>query len=196
MEDLFGIENRTAESIVSELNPRLAELVARLRLPPRSLVVRDNDGKIARSWTVCVNEPPYPQAAWDAAKEAFALSPIYNFSAAMARKSANTLVVKGAAALLNAVPAPEAFVEEKDNVTKVSALMSATWLLDWLISLAEIGVKRYRSSAQPFGCCNRYVTCSNEGKCVHENLLYSTVCAYRRNLEAGRIFYGEKANVK
>lgn len=196
MEDLFGTETRTAESLVGELNQRLAELVSRLRLPPRSLVVRDNNGKIARSWTVCVNEPPYPLAAWEVAKETYALSPIYNFSATKSGKTANTVVVKVAAALLMSVPAPTADTREKDNITEVSASMSAPWLLDWLVALAEAGVKRYRSVAQPFGCCDKYVECSDKGECVHGNLLYSTVCAYRRNLEAGRIFYGEKANVR
>lgn len=107
----------------------------------------------------------------------------------------NTLVVKGATALFMAAPAPEAAMREKDNVAEVSAPMSAPWLLDWLVALAEAGVKRYRSIAQPFGCCDKYVECSDKGECIHGNLLYSTVCAYRRNLEAGRIFYGEKANV-
>lgn len=195
MEDLFGTETRTAESIVGELNPRLAELVSRLRLPPRSLVVRDNKGKIARSWTVCVNEPPYPMPAWEVAKETYALSPIYNFSAAKTRKAAGSLVVKCAAALVKAAPAPEAAMEGNDNCAEVFVPMSAQWLLDWLVALAEAGAKRYRSSAQSFGCCDRYVECSDKGECVHGNLLYSTACAYRRNLEAGRIFYGEKANV-
>lgn len=42
-----------------------------------------------------------------------------------------------------------------------------------------------------FGCCSRYKECSNVGKCIHNDVLYSSACEYRHNLEAGRIFYGE-----
>ena len=34
-----------------------------------------------------------------------------------------------------------------------------------------------------------------EKKCVHENKLYSKGCQYRRNLDAGRIFYGKNRNI-
>lgn len=196
MEDLFGTETRTAESIVGELNTRLAGLAARLRLPPRSFVVRDNNGEKTRSWTVCVNEPPYPLPAWEVAKETHTLSPIYNFSEVTTRKAGCALAVKCAASLVKAAPAPEARLKEKNGDAEARVPISAPWLLDWLVALAEVGVKRYRSSAQPFGCCGRYVECSDKGECVHGNLLYSTVCAYRRNLEAGRIFYGKNANVE
>ena len=40
-----------------------------------------------------------------------------------------------------------------------------------------------------FGCCSKYKQCSDAGKCIHEDLLYSSACEYRRNLEAGKIFY-------
>lgn len=45
-----------------------------------------------------------------------------------------------------------------------------------------------------FGCCHRYMKCSEKGKCVHDDLLYSTACEYRHNLESGKVFYGAKAN--
>ena len=40
-----------------------------------------------------------------------------------------------------------------------------------------------------FGCCSKYKQCSDVGRCVHEDLLYSSACEYRRNLEAGKNFY-------
>ena len=43
---------------------------------------------------------------------------------------------------------------------------------------------------EPFGCCSRYKQCSNAKTCLHEDLLYSQVCMYRKNLEKGLIFYG------
>ena len=44
-------------------------------------------------------------------------------------------------------------------------------------------------SFDSFGCCSKYVECSNVDKCLHEDKLYSTACMYRKNLEAGRNFY-------
>lgn len=49
-------------------------------------------------------------------------------------------------------------------------------------------LKKYKSNKSAFACCSRYEKCSNEGKCIHPNLLYSTACAYRSNLERGNAF--------
>ena len=49
-------------------------------------------------------------------------------------------------------------------------------------------------SSSSFGCCYKFEKCSDEKKCLHENKLYSTGCAYRKNLENGKIFYGENRN--
>lgn len=40
-----------------------------------------------------------------------------------------------------------------------------------------------------FGCCHRYKECSRAEKCLHPDLFYAKGCYYRKNLEAGRIFY-------
>lgn len=40
-----------------------------------------------------------------------------------------------------------------------------------------------------FGCCSQYEKCSREKHCTHPDLLYATACMYRKNLEAGKIFY-------
>lgn len=50
------------------------------------------------------------------------------------------------------------------------------------------------SSADSFGCCSSYRACSDAGKCVIADRDYSIKCLYRKNLEAGRIFYGKNAN--
>ena len=50
-------------------------------------------------------------------------------------------------------------------------------------------------SFDPFGCCEKYIECSDAKKCLHPDKLYSRVCIYRKNLESGRIFYGKNKNV-
>lgn len=46
-----------------------------------------------------------------------------------------------------------------------------------------------------FGCCHKYLECSDAKKCIHEDLEYSKGCIYRQNLEAGAIFYGKNRNI-
>lgn len=45
-----------------------------------------------------------------------------------------------------------------------------------------------------FGCCSKFIECSDAKKCLHSEPIYSKSCAYRKNLEAGRIFYGKNKN--
>ena len=51
------------------------------------------------------------------------------------------------------------------------------------------------SKPSSFGCCHKYIECSDARKCLHDDLNYSEGCIYRQNLEAGRIFYGKNRNV-
>ena len=50
-------------------------------------------------------------------------------------------------------------------------------------------------SFDAFGCCGKYLQCSDAKKCVHDDLVYAMACAYRKNLEAGNIFYGKNKNI-
>lgn len=50
------------------------------------------------------------------------------------------------------------------------------------------------NSSDSFGCCSSYRACSDSGQCVIADREYSANCLYRKNLEAGRIFYGKNAN--
>lgn len=52
-------------------------------------------------------------------------------------------------------------------------------------------ISQYRS----FGCCGRYVQCSDARRCVHPDPKEAIGCWYKTNLLAGRIFYGKNKNV-
>lgn len=58
----------------------------------------------------------------------------------------------------------------------------------YMTVLADFGGER-------FGCCSRYEQCSDAKECVHPDFILSRACAYRRNLEEGRIFYGKNRNI-
>ncbi|MEG1945432.1 MAG: hypothetical protein RR058_08430 [Oscillospiraceae bacterium] len=44
-------------------------------------------------------------------------------------------------------------------------------------------------------CCSRYVECSNAKCCVNPDKEISMDCYYRKNLKAGKIFFGDDANI-
>ena len=52
-------------------------------------------------------------------------------------------------------------------------------------------VESYVPSMPTFGCCDRYLECSKEGRCVRDNPFYFRACQYRKNLLAGKVFYGK-----
>lgn len=51
------------------------------------------------------------------------------------------------------------------------------------------------SRVEPFGCCNDHVRCSDAGRCLHPTETFYLGCMYRKNLEEGRIFYGDNRNI-
>lgn len=73
---------------------------------------------------------------------------------------------------------------------------------NWQISMFEalsseppiIPTQSIANSPDSFGCCSSYRACSDAGQCVIADRDYSACCLYRKNLEAGRIFYGKNAN--
>lgn len=52
-----------------------------------------------------------------------------------------------------------------------------------------------RFDVNGFGCCSRYIECSNQKKCIHPNKITSLGCMYKRNLDKGLIFYGSNKNI-
>ena len=75
-------------------------------------------------------------------------------------------------------------------ITSIDDVLALTKPLSivFILVLSELGGER-------FGCCARYVQCSDEKKCVNPDFLLSLACAYKRHLEAGRIFYGKNKNI-
>lgn len=51
------------------------------------------------------------------------------------------------------------------------------------------------SVSASFGCCNDFILCSDAKKCIKSNDPFYKGCQYRKNLEAGRIFYGKNKTI-
>ena len=62
--------------------------------------------------------------------------------------------------------------------------------------LQEAFKMAYRENADTsFGCCSRFIECSDARKCTNPKPLFALGCAYKDNLENGRIFYGQNPTV-
>ncbi len=62
------------------------------------------------------------------------------------------------------------------------------------ISMVFVDVlKTYENES--FGCCSRYLECSDAKECVHPSKIKREACQYKTNLEHGQIFYGKNKNI-
>lgn len=50
-------------------------------------------------------------------------------------------------------------------------------------------------ASEPFGCCSRYMECSDNKKCIQSNPKIYRDCQYRKHLLNGKIFYGVNRNI-
>lgn len=75
-------------------------------------------------------------------------------------------------------------VKSVDDILSFASPISIVYIL----VLSEFG-------GESFGCCARYVECSDEKKCTNPDKMMSFACAYKRNLEAGKIFYGKNKTI-
>ena len=74
--------------------------------------------------------------------------------------------------------------------------LSTEQLQDAFMLLAEKQKDIFRNTVtEIFGCCNDFMKCSDEKKCLYPEDRFYNGCQYRRNLEAGRIFYGKNRNI-
>ena len=81
-----------------------------------------------------------------------------------------------------------------DSLQKPIVLFSFdnTYLRQYLTDVLAYSLEHFEPS-EKFGCCGKYAECSDARKCLHNNTFYAKACYYRKNLDAGRIFYGKNA---
>lgn len=66
-------------------------------------------------------------------------------------------------------------------------------------NIKEVFKKCYKDSAElVFGCCDKFVECSDAKKCTYNNSnkikRFPSGCMYKDNLDSGRIFYSRNKN--
>lgn len=92
------------------------------------------------------------------------------------------------------------FLDEKDSFFRYTIEDKNCFeiCLNAFLSIIMLDIDSYilaNYTAEAFGCCSRYVQCSDLKNCIHPDVLHSKGCVYRKNLESGRIFYGKNKNI-
>jgi len=67
--------------------------------------------------------------------------------------------------------------------------------LNDLSDLINIIYEDTRPSSLSFGCCNNFIMCSDELKCIEIDPVFSSGCMYKKKLESGKVFYGKNKNI-
>ncbi len=173
----------------------LDSMVIEKGLPEQSLYLLENygrDGMKITSYSVCIYEPDYPVLP-NETKDSTRNSVVLNIKEAKER-----LELLITTAVFDAVDAPVGaeIKQLKSDLSNTHVLfpMDSDELVLYVKKITEYELAHYVSKTAAFGCCGRYLECSNAQKCIHENKLYSKACMYRKQLESGRIFYGMNRN--
>lgn len=84
---------------------------------------------------------------------------------------------------------------QQDNEKPITLTADSPDLLDHIKVLKEKKKEIFRNLiTDTFGCCNDFERCSDALQCLHPEKRFYNGCMYRRNLEAGKVFYGKNRN--
>lgn len=199
MNEQLSLFEEASKTFWEKLQDLLNEIILSNGLPNKSLHIYSNKsvkGKNAGkevSKSICIYEPEYPLIKDDVD------NPGRNFVIMNIQDNPKNIELLIRISQYETIPIP--------TTAKIKSVASDTAFKHIIFSQTDNSIydyikenifyclKRYRSKERSFGCCSRFVACSDALKCVHENKLYATSCLYRKNLENGNIFYGENRNI-
>ena len=85
---------------------------------------------------------------------------------------------------------------QQNDEKAITLTPSSPDLLEKIKGLKETKREIFRNlTVEEFGCCNDFERCSDALKCLHPENRFYNGCLYRKNLEAGKVFYGKNKNV-
>lgn len=211
MDDLFDLvsdDTRKFNELLDSVRVSAVEVAAELGHKDGTLRVEENVTKNEINYPISIAESPNVFGK-DNSGSNVTLTPVVTLFKTSER-SHNPHCVELRLGLSNVskfeIPEGSVIKEKfsKDDETKEKKLSGYSIFVS--LDCADLGARlrglltkvlsAYCSSVQPvFGCCDKYLECSNAGKCIHPNKLYASACTYRQRLAEGKIFYGEKRNV-
>lgn len=205
-EELFTFPDSqplTFEDFLSQIDETANTIAKSLNWPTGSIFVRKND-KAKKSppfYSLCVAEPQQHFHDLDGYPK---ITPFFKLLTP-SQRNPNKINMELSINLFESVAPPQdAIYEQKQRISKkengaaevsyyyqVSSNITSSYILEFIRRIIQSFANTYRSAEPTFACCHRYEQCSDAKKCLHPNLMYSTACTYRKNLENNRIFYGK-----
>lgn len=179
----------------NKIHEMLEDLIHRYELPEHSLYLAENRGRTSKkitSYSVCIYEPEFPKqkkSNLDQTRNSIVLN----------IKENDKLELMCAKSRCENIDFPEACeikeLKSDDSNYHIIINKKSDELVDYICKHTEYSIEHYVSKASSFGCCDKFIECSDAKKCVHSNKFYSKACMYRRNLDEGKIFYGKNKNI-
>ena len=157
------------KQVIKQLSP---ELIEKYNVPENFFVCRDNKDSVA----VWITEPA----------SGLTKKLVFNYK----ETRSHTFVIKNKVAENITIP-DTAVVKtlKSDKINKhIVFKQFDERTIDFIRDIEIYYIKNYEP-ADKFGCCGKFKECSKAQKCLHDNQFYARACWYKRNLEAGRIFY-------
>lgn len=182
---LFNINN----DFESTINNLFQNIIKECELPKNSLQIAKLESK-ANLKSIRICEPEYPPIPNKSI--AFTIKPILkiehgDYIDLSVRDTQYNILSKPTGAKIKKLESEIDFIHVIFNSNDSS-------VYEYIKEIILYNIKIYSPSTS-FGCCSKYIQCSDLLKCVHENKLYSKGCGYRINLENGKIFYGKNINI-
>lgn len=171
----------------------IAEVIIERGLYPKAIYIAPNKGKKEEiiSYSICIWEKDYPDTSTDSTlPDRNAV--IINIKDPAKKTRLNALKLSSFDASVE-MPSDVEYVDNKTPYWIIEK--DSNNLSIFFKRLIEKAIDAYRPKADTFACCSKFNQCSDARKCLHENLLYSKACFYRKNLESGNIFYGKNKNI-
>lgn len=165
-------------------------LIFKYNLPEKCLVVRSNISKTGKetSKSIFITEPGFPDSS----------TTTNNTLILNLKESTNnvTLILRPFLYKFVVISIGNNMIKQRSdkNFYYITFSKEDKQLYECINSSMVYCIENYASS-NSFSCCSKYLKCSDEKSCIHENRLYSKGCAYRRNLENGNIFYGNNKTI-
>ncbi len=190
-----------------EVRDMLEDLIQEYELPAGSVYMKDNFGQksterdVPISYTVCIWEPDYPPIPNEKPGQN---KNVLTISSGKGKLHGDELILsvreiqEGDLHMFlpeDAELSPQTKTDKDSGFVKIYIKRSSPNLAEYIRRNAIYCIRGYVSKATRFGCCSKFVQCSDARKCLHENKLYSKACMYRDNLDQGRIFYGKNRNI-
>jgi len=199
----FESSSITFEDILHQINDIAVAKTKALNWPTGGIFLRKNDKSknTPPTYSLCVSEPQQHFYPFDGYPRVTPFLKLF----APSQRSPYKINIELSVELFESVTSPQDAVYEhkerrkkkEDGSIEVSYYYRVTYsitsshILNYIGNITQSFASSYRSKEPAFGCCHRYTECSDAKKCLHPNLMYSTACNYRKNLENGLIFYGK-----